>query len=86
MDGQFLLISTVMVWSGSTGLYLERLRPLHAREKCPPSTPVRQPSLAGSAEKFVPVSGPSETSPMAPGRTELGQKLLAPDILLHGRC
>ena len=36
MDGQFLLISTVMVWSGSTGLYLERLRPLHAREKCPP--------------------------------------------------
>ena len=56
-----------------------------AREVSPPS-PVRQPSLAGSAEKFVPVSGPSETSPMAPGRTELGQKLLAPDILLHGRC
>ena len=65
MDGQFLLISTVMVWSGSTGLYLERLRPLHARERSVP--PVRQPSLAG---KFVPVSRPSETSPMAAGRTE----------------
>ena len=41
------------------------------------SVPVRQPSLV----KFVPVSGPSETSPVA-GRPQLGQKLLAPDISL----
>ena len=74
MAGQFLLISTVMVWSGSTGLYLERLHRLHALER---SVPVRQPSLV----KFVPVSGPSETSPVA-GRPQLGQKLLAPDISL----
>ena len=38
------------------------------------SVPVRQTSLV----KFVPVSGPSETSPVA-GRPQLGQKLLAPE-------